>query len=468
MAKESVTKAFKRASGLADALEKRLNLQLRARRNIFGPKWKPVKRFLYYAMPNGKAASVAGFNPINEKLKKIEHDDVMCRFGPDDRWRCWAVKHSPPEYVIVVLFNYCIVWDAANNKMATKVTLNQAQGGGVANFPCFYPHISEWVNEKTEAEATETIWTPTNYGLGTIPRFHQDQNDTGSNAYGTYSSVAQGSWGPDAGLGGYPTTGTWVCTNQAKYGNKAWSTSNFPSYYWGAHSQRVPNLVVPSLTSYASYRLAPRSGIGSALWRAVEYSQTYTWSEAANDHPSPPGGWDRHLSSSVAGSITFFRPLLSSNGGSVSFSFYSSFYCDNEIGYLYSDDIPNDTCLFVFDLWRDIRSKENGLHVAIDLLGLATDKRVYRMDTWPGWVSEGFAHFNDFYLNYGDVTPSVAAICKISPLDAAPPMEINSAFSSAISNLFAATTVAGAAYWTSGFNSSPLIVYIRKPKPPAP
>ena len=101
----AVSTGFKRASGLADALEKRFNLQYRSRKRILGEHYRPAQKDLYIAYPNGRACSIAGIEFNSQMLKDLEFDDVYCKFGPDKRWRCWAVKGEEQEGLLWFVTN---------------------------------------------------------------------------------------------------------------------------------------------------------------------------------------------------------------------------------------------------------------------------------------------------------------------------------------------------------------------------
>lgn len=94
----AVSKAFKRATGLAMAIERSLQLRYESRRLLFGKNYEPAQKFLYIAMPNGKACSTAGIEFNSQMLKDLEFDDVCCQFGADKRWRCWAVRGVEKPY----------------------------------------------------------------------------------------------------------------------------------------------------------------------------------------------------------------------------------------------------------------------------------------------------------------------------------------------------------------------------------
>lgn len=303
MAKESVTKAFKRASGLADALEKRLNLQLRARRNIFGPKWKPVKRFLYYAMPNGKAASVAGFNPTNEKLKKLEHDDVMCWFGPDDRWRCWAVRgpQSGPLVLIYCYYSgkyYDIVWDIRKNREFTGA---KKDDGTAVTWPCKREDYHLWFNKHIEYPTYRTPYKSTKDTGGVSWGAQQDppwveppMTDVYYDKIAVYYTLGGGpspGWIPKGSTYtySYSNTKTWPSGE----GDASWSFSltadsqafNFGGEYdWGPY-QKTATII----SNASSPMILPSENLIRVSWTGQEsrlFWCTGEWENSVSDESS--------------------------------------------------------------------------------------------------------------------------------------------------------------------------------------
>ena len=152
-----VTTSFKRASALAYDLEGKLNRRYKRRKaaykSILGSDYMPTHKSLYLAYPNGKAASemATQIEWNSAMLAALEHDDVMCQFGSDKRWRCWAVAHK----VDFIVSAFCPLGETGR----TNRTLYEYNGSSWNEWAVLPSSGWEYYDNKLSWVGSDEIWS---------------------------------------------------------------------------------------------------------------------------------------------------------------------------------------------------------------------------------------------------------------------------------------------------------------------